>query len=281
MKTTKTVLLTHGLPAPRLRPLLMTLTRLSLTLALLLMASGTTFAQDLPSGDDILAQLKGQTALIGSGSAVVNLITENKKGDQRASKLMVFRSDDGVAEKQLVEYMDPADVRGTKFLSISERGGGEPEMWLYLPALGRERRIAGHMTKGNFMGTDFTYEEIGGGWAYSDEYDAVRLDDEAHEEYACYVLDLTPRTEGDYSRLKMWVWRDEMIPLKIQFYDTSGQLSKQLLITDLRRNEDGECIPHRIVMSNELAGTKSIIEILEIRNQVDDDFFTLRYLRAK
>jgi len=32
-------------------------------------------------------------------------------------------------------------------------------MWLYLPAIGRERRIASHMTGDSFMGTDFTYEE--------------------------------------------------------------------------------------------------------------------------
>jgi hypothetical protein len=72
-----------------------------------------------------------------------------------------------------------------------------------------------------------------------------------------------------------------MIPLRIQFFGTDGLLTKQLLISDLRWDEAGECIPHRITMSNELAGTKSIIEILEIRNEVDDDYFTLRYLRAK
>jgi outer membrane lipoprotein-sorting protein len=279
VKTTKTAWLTPRPPWSTLRPLAPRL--LLLILGLFFMMWSTAAAGNQLTGADILAQLKGETALIGSGSAVVNLVTENKKGDQRASTLMVFRSDDGIAEKQLVEYMDPADVRGTKFLSISERGGGEPEMWLYLPALGRERRIAGHMTKGDFMGTDFTYEEIGGSLAYSEDYDAVRLDDENYDGHACYVLDLTPRTEGGYARVRMWVWRDEMIPLRIQFFGTDGLLTKQLLISDLRWDEAGECIPHRITMSNELAGTKSIIEILEIRNEVDDDYFTLRYLRAK
>jgi hypothetical protein len=279
VKIAKTVLLT---PRPRpLIPRLLARRMLLLTLGLLLLTWSPALAQDHLTGDDILARLKGNAALTGSGSAVVNLITENKKGDRRASKLMVFRSDDGNTEKQLVEYMDPADVRGTKFLSITQREGGEPEMWLYLPALGRERRIAGHMTKGSFMGTDFTYEEIGGGLAYSDEYDAVRLDDEVYEGYECYVLDLTPKTEGDYARVKMWVWRDEMIPLRVQFYGTDGLLSKQLVLSDLRRDEDGECIPHSITMSNEPAGTKSVIEILEIRDEVDDDYFTLRYLRPK
>jgi len=252
----------------------------SAALAAVLLVSALAFAEDGLTGDEIVDQLKDDMALTGSGYAVLDLITVNKKGESRQHNLMLFRSDDGKTEKQLVEYLSPADVKGTKFLSILEEGADEAEMWLYLPALGKERRIAGHMTKGSFMGTDFTYEEIAGFGNYRDDYDAVRLADEELDGYMCYVLDLTPKSaDVEYSRVRMWVWQAEMVPLKLQFFNRDGQLSKQLLLSDLRQDSEGRYMPYTITMSNELAGTKSIINILEVHEEIDDSYFTLRYLR--
>lgn len=248
--------------------------------ALALIACGSAVAQNNLTGDDILTQLKDDISLTGSGYATLDLVTQNKKGDQRENRLIVYRSDDGTSEKQLVEDTAPADVKGSKFLSVYEEGDSEPEMWLYLPALGKERRIAGHMTKGSFMGTDFTYEEIAGGQSYRDDYQAVRSQDDELDGYLCYTLDLTPKaSDSEYSRVRMWVWQDEMMPLRIDFFNGSGQLSKRLVMSDLRQDEGGTYTPYRISMSNELAGTMSIIKIVETSRQVDDSYFTLRYLR--
>lgn len=252
----------------------------SVVLAVTLFTGMLVLAHDSLTGDEIVEQLKGDMAITGSGHAVLDLITENKRGDRREHGLILFRSDDGKTEKQLVEYTSPADVRGTKFLSIYEVDADETQMWLYLPALGRERRIAGHMTKGSFMGTDFTYEEIAGFGSYSDDYEAIRLADEELDGRECYVLDLTP-TSGDieYSQVRMWVWQAEMIPLRLDFFNADGQLSKRLLLSDLQQDSEGKYSPHSITMSNELEGTKSIVNIRETYEEVDDSYFTMRYLR--
>jgi outer membrane lipoprotein-sorting protein len=249
--------------------------------SLIILMASIVMAQGELTGEEVLEQLKDDTTLTGSGSATIKLITENEKGQQRVHELKIFRKDDGEMEKQLLEYLEPADVRGTKFLSLNDAAKDENQMWLYLPALGRERRIAGHMTQDKFMGTDFTYEEIGGGQSYNEDYQASRLEDEEFEGYLCYVLDLVPEDpESKYSKVLMWVWQEELIPLKIQFYNLDGQLSKQLTSTELEKEEDGDYMPHRIVMSDELAGTRTIIEIIETsKEEVADDYFTMRYLR--
>lgn len=122
----------------------------------LFLASIMANGQEL-TAEEILERIKGEASLAGSGMATVNLITENKRGDQRSNTVIIYRKADEEVEKQLIEYLEPADVKGTKFLSIVEEGK-EDMMWLYLPALGRERRIAAHAKKESFMGTDFTYE---------------------------------------------------------------------------------------------------------------------------
>ena len=236
------------------------------------------FAQDL-TGQQILDDLGFSNVLSSSGTAELNLITENAKGAQRRSSLRVFRKSEGDLEKQFLEYLAPADVRGTKFLSINEKGQ-EDQMWLYMPALGRERRIAAHMTGDSFMGTDFTYDEIGGNIAYEDQYVAQRLADETEQGVSCYVLDLTAADDSVlYERVKMWVWQEQMVPVKVEFYQPATSIKKTLILSDYRQVE-GEFIPHNVVMADNLKGTKTILEIVELSEaDVDDEVFTVRNLR--
>lgn len=232
------------------------------------------------TADQILDKMKDNASLTGTGTATIELITENKRGQQRSNKLRVFRKEDpDGTEKQLLEYLSPADVAGTKFLSIKKEGQ-DSQMWLFLPALGRERRIAGAASKDKFMGTDFTYEEIGNASSYRDDYKAVRLPDETLDARKAYVLKLTPKQKSDYSFVKIWVWQDEFIPLRIEFYNLDNKLKKLLTNTDLSKNNKGEWQPNTITMSDVLGGTKTIIKLLETKEgNVSDDYFTMRYLR--
>jgi hypothetical protein len=64
-------------------------------------------------------------------------------------------------DRLLIRFTFPNDIRGTGFL-VWEHPEGEDERFLYLPSLGRVRRIAGAETQESFVGSDFTYEDIGG-----------------------------------------------------------------------------------------------------------------------
>jgi hypothetical protein len=64
-------------------------------------------------------------------------------------------------DRLLIRFTYPNDIRGTSFL-VWEHPDADDERFLYLPALGRVRRIAGAETQESFVGTDFTYEDIGG-----------------------------------------------------------------------------------------------------------------------
>jgi hypothetical protein len=64
-------------------------------------------------------------------------------------------------DRLLIRFTYPNDIRGTGFL-VWEHPAAEDERFLYLPSLGRVRRIAGTETQESFVGSDFTYEDIGG-----------------------------------------------------------------------------------------------------------------------
>lgn len=233
------------------------------------------------TGEEILDKLNNNINITASGQATIKLVTENSKGQQREYKLKIYRQEEAGQEKQLLEYLEPADVEGTKFLSVHTPEQGEEQMWLFLPALGRERRIAGHMTRDNFMGTDFTFEEIGGGKDYNDDYRAKRLVDQELAGYLTYQLQLIPVDQDlDYGELRMWVWQQEMQPLAIDFYNRAGELWKQLIFSDFEQGDDGELFPQTIIMSNQEEGSRTIIEIIENSSEVVDQlYFSLQYLR--
>jgi len=235
-------------------------------------------AQEL-TGQQILDEMSFDTILSGSGTAELTLITENAKGAQRDYAVKVYLKTDDSGDKQFLEYLAPADVRGTKFLAINEVGQ-ESQMWLYMPALGRERRIASHMTGDSFMGTDFTYDEIGGGFNYNDDYTAKRLNDEKIVDVDCYVLELSANSsDALYRRIDMWVKKDQMVPIKIAFYGEGGTLAKTLTMDNFQPLS-GDLIPHDLVMKDEVQGTRTILNITEMSQEdVDDGVFTVRNLR--
>ena len=64
-------------------------------------------------------------------------------------------------DRLLIRFVYPNDIRGTSFL-VWEHPSSDDERFLFLPSLGRVRRIAGAETQDSFVGSDFTYEDIGG-----------------------------------------------------------------------------------------------------------------------
>ena len=101
----------------------------------------------------------------------IRMLLFDRRGGTRERKLVLTTlrgaSKGGAApdapagDRLLVRLTYPNDIRGTGFL-VWEHADAEDERFLYLPALGRVRRIAGAESQERFVGSDFTYEDIGG-----------------------------------------------------------------------------------------------------------------------
>ncbi|MFQ6116110.1 MAG: outer membrane lipoprotein-sorting protein, partial [bacterium] len=79
----------------------------------------------------------------------------NRKGKERVRKVsQVTMTDASDNQKSLIRFLSPADVKGTRLLTI-EHSNRDDDQWLYLPALKKVRRISASDQSDNFMGTDF------------------------------------------------------------------------------------------------------------------------------
>jgi outer membrane lipoprotein-sorting protein len=173
-----------------------------------------------PSGDDT------------QGELTMTLI--NNRGEQRVRQLSQFIKTDSQVEKKIMFFLSPADVRNTSFMNWSYTDGRADDQWIYLPALKRVRRISSDSKSDYFMGSDFTYDDLGDRHPSQDTHKLLR--EETLEGKACYVVESVPRESGYiYSKTITWVMKDNYLGLKREFYDDRGRLLKILTIKDFEK----------------------------------------------
>ncbi len=188
-----------------------------------------------------------------------------------------FYSGGKFKSKSLIRFLKPPDVRGIGFLNWNYRNG-KNEQWLYLPALGRVKRIAGRARSGSFMGTDFTYEDLGNRNLDNDTYSLVGED--SLSGIPCYVVEAKPKNKKSiYSKRIAWVEKNNWLIKKIEFYDRKGKLLKILNIPQHEKRGSYWQVP-KMTMENVQTGHKTIMEISAVKfdTGLKDEYFTERFL---
>ncbi len=155
----------------------------------------------------------------------------DSRGRTSERTLKLLKKNAGDSEKLLLRFTNPADIRGTSFL-VRRHPDGEDERFLYLPALGRSRRLSSGEHTDSFAGTDFTYEDISGrdfdDFTYRLEADTTLASGES-----CHTLVSTPKEEGhDYSRIVTLVDRESYLPLEATYLDEYGTPFKKFSLIE-------------------------------------------------
>ncbi len=103
------------------------------------------------------------------------------------------------------------------------------EQWIYLPALKKIKRISSDSKSDYFMGSDFTYDDLGDRKLDDDTH--TLLKEETIDGVDYYVVQSIPKDEDYmYSKTVTWIRKDNFIGLKKEFYDEDGELLKILKI---------------------------------------------------
>ncbi|MFN4245485.1 MAG: outer membrane lipoprotein-sorting protein, partial [Brevinematia bacterium] len=115
------------------------------------------------SGQEILDRveksLTGYKDQTSTTEVILGKIDGNKIEETRIMKIWSAGKN-----KRVVKFIQPSNVKDIGILVLSD-----DEMYIYLPAYKKVRRIQGTMKDQNFQGTDFSYREIGS-FEYSKNY---------------------------------------------------------------------------------------------------------------
>ena len=182
------------------------------------------------------------------------------------------------ASKSLIRFQHPADVKGTGFLMWEYEKNTDDDQWLYLPALGKVKRIVAREKGENFMGSDFSYEDIGGRDLDDDHFSL--LGEERIGTNNCYKIEAVPVDgETSYSKRISWIDKNKWMAIKIEFYDKKNRLQKIMTIDDLKKDGPYWTIL-KMRMENVQNQHKTIMIITDVKYDtgIKDNYFTERFL---
>ena len=135
----------------------------------------------------------------------------------------------------------PADDAGLGLLVWRQTDNAQDDMWLFMPGYRAVRRVP-ISSKQRLAGTDLLYEdvrELAG--ERTDRFIYKTVATESVDGRSADVVSATPKpdTTSAYSTRKIWIDKEWLFPLKVEFNDTQGKLWKVLHNTEVREVATG------------------------------------------
>lgn len=221
----------------------------------------------------------------GFGDSTANMTMElrNKQGDSSTRYIRIKTLEViGDGDKSMSIFDEPADVKGTAFLTFSHAIKPD-EQWLYLPALKRVKRINSKNKSGPFMGSEFAYEDIAS--QEVEKYTYKYLRDETLNGIDCFVIERYPAYEhSGYTRQVVWINKAEYRPEKVVFYDRKNSLLKTLTYDGYQQYLDKFWRADQMYMENHQTGKSTMLtwSDYQFRTGLEDRDFNKNSLkRAK
>ncbi len=186
----------------------------------------------------------------------------------RTLKLAVWMKN----EWRLSEFLAPADVKGTKVLILSPT-----QMYVYLPAYKKVRRIASHVTDQGFMGMHLTQDEMAI-TSYAKMYSATVAKDDGK----LITLACTAKKDGNapYPKIEIVFEKGKHLPTEIRYFNDKGTKLK----TETRTGyscEGAFCSPAEIKMVDHTKGgasTTLVRKAWKVNPDIPDSKFSKRAL---
>ena len=229
--------------------------------------------QDRDTGRDSRAELR------------MRLFDRQGRVRERAMTLLARRGTAKTGDRTLIRFSYPNDIRNTAFL-VWEHPDADDERFLFLPALGRVRRIAGDEKQDSFVGSDLSYEDIGGrelaDYTYAFAAPAATWtapDGSTHQAWSLESRAID--RESRYPRAVSLVHKDPFIAVHADIFNRRNEREK---VFDVRRLErvDGIWTVMDLVVANERDRTRTELTTTSIRYNVGltENDFSRRELEA-
>ena len=209
------------------------------------------------------------------------MVVTAKNGSTKEMVIDQYSKDGPNGSRTMIVFNSPAGQRGTRFLSMENATGGT-DQWIFLPSLGKSRRIASSESGCSFMGTDFSYDDMSlmNREADDDKHSIAR--EETLNGAACYVIQSIPnKSDYQYSKTISWVDKANSRIYKVELYDKKGVLVKLLEMSDYQ-NVQGRDTSKSIKINTIAAGTSTTIYMdrVEYDMNIPEGVFTTAYLET-
>jgi hypothetical protein len=162
-----------------------------------------------------------------------------------------------------LDYLEPARVRGQVILLLDEA----ETIWIYFPRTDRLRRLARHAKRRRLEGSDFAYEDLGGGHRFLTDFAASLEADTVLSGRRCWRirLDRLPDGRSSYRAIRLWVDRETTLPLRVDYFVEGSERPVKRLLVDRWNRVQGRPTPLEMTMVDLERGGKSRLVIESVR----------------
>lgn len=251
---------------------------LGITLILILLLPWLLAAEE--TGNSIMQKVMDTQAATSSAMDIrLTLIDSN--GEARERRIQTLSITENGLTNTITVFLSPASVKNTRFLT-RERSDGNDDQWIYLPALGRVKRIAASEGNGSFMGSDFTYADMASTTYDTQEADHTLSGDAVLLDRQAYIVQSVPRIVSPYVKTITWVDKESFLPLRVEFYDKDTADPSKVLTTEEVALVDGRWLTRSITMRTLTNNHSTRIEILQAKYDIpmNSGYFTTTFLET-
>jgi hypothetical protein len=257
---------------------------LALAVAPLALASMARGAEDaMPASPrDVLARAFHARYDCDSRQTLTLVLRSNGREFQRQKIDIATKFVDGRL-RAVGRFSAPADLRDTAVLMLEGGAGEGDQLFVFLPTLGRVRRVSGAQRADSFMGTDLTYEDLQR--PRVEDFTDFAARPEVLDNEPVLTVIARPLRGTYYDRVETSIARSDSAILRVRFFK-HGVLSPFKVI-DTPRNvliaDGGVVVPKRLLVSNLNRGTETevFVEALELRAETDDRAFSTNALAVE
>lgn len=226
------------------------------------------------TAEEILDEMEARRTQFTTQKTVGRIVLVDASGREEVREMVMYSKDEGNDKMSIIfRFLSPAEVKGVTLLSIRN---GE-KIYLYMPAYKKVRLIAGSSKSEKFMGTDFSYDDLSGGYGEEDYESNLQGEDEIN-----YYLELFPRkSDSKYGKLNMVVDKEKFYFKKIDFFDTAGNPWKSLEVHEIQERGDKSIQILKLSLKDLKENHTTVMEVASIEEDIplSDDFFSIRTIQ--
>ena len=260
---------------------------LSIVVSIFLMCSILTAQENLTAKQ--IAEKSFEATKLAGSEAVSTMTIIDSKGRKRVRKIAQVTKlyNNGDTEKKLIRFLSPADVKGTGLLTFDYKEKDD-DMWLYMPALRKTRRIISSEKSKSFMGSEFSYADVTP--PTLDNFNYKKSAEEEVNGIICWKIEMIPidddiADENGFSKKISFIGKEDFVIRKAIYYDFDEELLKVLEVKEIKEldKKNHKYRPTYMIMTNKQNGRKSILKVdeIEFNPNIKDDYFTTRYLERE
>ena len=231
--------------------------------------------QEMPTGAELVKKMSEIMTQENSTAIMTQTITTSS-GQQRTFEFEMFTANEG--EKTLMRYLKPSAARGQAFLMLNNAD----DIWTYFPRTKRVRKLSSSSKNQKVQGSDFSFEDMGSGDSWKEEYVSTNLGSEKYDDTDCWKLESIgiPKQNPSYPKMVVLMRKADFYPIKIDYFEDNDYVEKTLFMDNIN-NIEGVPTAMKMTMKNHSEGTETTMQTLLITYEWEppDNFFTERELK--